>query len=160
MQKKYSLPRTGPIPRHALGIDRDHFLSKVKKTDSCWLWSAGTVQGYGAFWDGKMMARANRVSYSLFVGPVEGEFALHKCNNRLCVNPAHLYLGDHAQNMKDMASSGVKKGEKNQRAVLKENQVRLIRESNEKQIAMARAFGVSPQAVNSIKKGRTWSWLR
>lgn len=75
----------------------ERFWSKVKKTETCWLWTGGlTDTGYGQFFpSGRRQVRAHRFAYELLVGPVpEGLFLDHVkargCRNRHCVNPAHL----------------------------------------------------------------------
>lgn len=68
------------------------FWSKVKKTPNCWEWTAGkNKDGYGYFrYNGKLQ-RAHRIIYEKFVGKLEdGKVIDHICNNRSCVNPAHL----------------------------------------------------------------------
>jgi len=58
--------------------------------------------------------RAHRVSYALYVGPISKDLKiLHKCNNSKCVNPDHLYMGTHADNMRDLRDAGSLKGENN-----------------------------------------------
>lgn len=82
----------------------DRFWSKVTKTDGCWVWAASRGrQGYGHFdLDGKI-EKAHRVAYQLVLGPIpDGAFILHSCDNPPCVNPAHLRVGTHVDNMRDM----------------------------------------------------------
>lgn len=84
------------------------FMSKVEKTDTCWNWKASCHKiGYGDFRVGKNMRRAHRVSYTLFVGEIpDNKKVLHKCDNRRCVNPDHLFLGTQKDNMIDMIKKG------------------------------------------------------
>lgn len=74
----------------------------------CWLWlGRPTPRGYGhQRWDGKMM-RAHRVAWLISIGPIPtGLFVLHHCDNPPCVNPAHLWLGTHDDNMRDRQEKG------------------------------------------------------
>lgn len=89
----------------------ERFWSKVEKreSDECWPWMGG---GYGDGYGGFMIAGlgcigAHRVAYALTNGTTpDGVFVLHRCDNRRCCNPAHLFLGDHSANMEDMANKG------------------------------------------------------
>lgn len=86
----------------------------VEKQDGCWLWSGTTnADGYGLIRDGEKMVLAHRVALrlKLRLDDFEG-FACHTCDNRRCVNPDHLYIGTHEDNMRDMAVANSGSGSK------------------------------------------------
>jgi len=92
----------------------ERFWAKVNKDapNGCWEWhSSLTGGGYGAFFvhhpDKREIVRAHRFSWELANGSIpNGLWVLHKCDNRICVNPDHLFLGNRSDNMIDCARKG------------------------------------------------------
>jgi hypothetical protein len=87
----------------------ERFWAKVEKTPTCWLWTgAKTKHGYGLVSYGARSRRASRISWYLQHGvlPGAGQCVCHSCDNPSCVNPAHLWLGSQADNMRDMTCKG------------------------------------------------------
>ena len=90
----------------------ERFWARVKKTEECWIWTGNIARGYGQIsqkvngsW---RIRRAHRISFEMASGqPIpEGMEVMHSCDNPSCVNPAHLSLGTHFDNMRDMAAKG------------------------------------------------------
>lgn len=79
----------------------------VEPNSGCWLWTRSVSMGYGKLWWDKKHQRAHRVSWELHNGAIpDGMLVLHKCDTPPCINPAHLFLGTHADNAADKIAKG------------------------------------------------------
>jgi hypothetical protein len=140
------------------------FLKRVdmRGKNECWEWLASRNTGYGQWHANGTMELTHRASYRLFVGPVpEGMFVCHKCDNPICVNPDHLFLGTQTDNMRDMWAKkrerpGRPKGEQHGMAKLTADIVKQIRESQDTGLAAAARFGVSHTTVSDIRLRKIW----
>ena len=151
------------------------FWEKVDESggkDACWPWTAYRAQsGYGHFHlitgpgEGRDY-RAHRVAYMLANGELpDAATVCHSCDNRPCCNPAHLWTGTQADNMRDCCEKGRQRtvgrpGESNPRAKLDWEQVRDIRKrhaANEATgLQLAAEYGMAPSSVRAILAGRVW----
>jgi hypothetical protein len=148
-------------------VDKDGPVHPVLGTQ-CWVWFGyKNGGGYGMFkLDGKFEL-VHRYSFRLHCGGIpDGMHILHRCDNRQCVNPDHLFVGTHADNMKDRDTKRRQAyGERNCKAILSEEQVLEIRKRYvvgcEKNGAhpLARELGVSPSAIYNIVSGVNWRYL-
>lgn len=95
----------------------------------------------------------------------KGMFVCHTCDNPHCINPDHLFLGTHMDNMRDMVQKGRAFhaiGEHNGRHKLTKEGVIQIKEllNTVKNCSeLARQFGVAPKTINDIKLGKKWGWI-
>lgn len=126
----------------------------------CWTWT-GHIEGngYGRFSLDGRSTWAHRAAYLLFVGPIPaGNDVCHTCDNRPCVNPAHLFPGTRTVNMADAAAKGrTTQGERSPLAKLTLEQVRAIKASQEIGTVVARRLGVSARLVQRIRRGERWA---
>lgn len=140
-------------------------MSHVRKTDTCWEWTAHIdKKGYGRFGIDRRARKANRVAWMLFRGPIPAGFHVcHSCDNRKCVRPDHLWLGTNAQNNADMMSKSRWRpflGSEHGRAKLRESDVVEIRNKylsgGITYMEIAKMFGVSKSVIGTIIRRANW----
>lgn len=145
----------------------DRLWNRTDRTSQCWIWT-GPIRkdGYAHIYlDGKMML-VHRLAWILTNGSIpDGLFVCHKCDNRACINPAHLFLGTHLDNMRDMAEKGRAvpsycNGERNGQSKLTIEQVveirRLRKETSLTLRSIAKKFGVGPMQIHRIANDQNW----
>ena len=132
---------------------------RVNPSNGCHEWTGTLKQnGYGFVTQNGKRLLAHRAAMINAGYDVEGWHVLHKCNNRKCVNPEHLYLGTHEENMEDMAADGSKKGERHHNCQLSDADVmrcfelRYVERKRVKDIAAL--YGLSPKYVSALLSGK------
>ena len=141
----------------------ERFWPKVDRRgpDECWEWQGAKASvGYGAIYDrdgSRLKLYSHRVAWEFAHGCIPvGLFVLHRCDNPSCVNPAHLFLGTHGDNMRDRKEKGRNAhGDRHGRTKIPDIAISDIRASTESQAAIARRFGVDKTTIFDIKSGRT-----
>lgn len=143
--------------------DLERFERYIDKAGVCWQWRGAFWRrtGYGMFTYQCKTESAHRASYLLHVGKIPaGMFVLHRCDNRLCVNPEHLWLGTQQDNMRDRSEKGRRaQGVANGQSKLDEAAVREIR-SSKKTKELADKYGVHRTLIQQIRRGKGWSHIR
>lgn len=151
----------------------ERFFWKVRKTNGCWLWTAGRRgDGYGQFYVSGKAVGAHRFSWLLHFGVIpDGLCVCHTCDNPPCVNPDHLFIGTVRDNFDDMVSKGRNnilepprlRGSKNSQAKLTEEIARDILSRDYSGYGsvtrVAREFGVTRESIWNIRKRLTWQHI-
>ena len=169
-------PRQVFCSRHCSGlftIKRNHvsvpieirFMRHVTRTATCWIWTgARDRDGYGCYDLEGHHTRAHRVSWRIYHGEIpSGLWVLHHCDNPCCVNPEHLFLGTHLDNMRDMVSKGRAHrqfGEECNFSKLKADDIPYILRLRARGLTyceIAQMLGVRWQSIYAIMSGRSWS---
>lgn len=144
------------------------FWEKVAITadiNRCWLWEpSADRETYGSFAYRGKMDLAHRVAWMLTHGRTPKKVVRHTCDNRCCVNPNHLLEGSSKNNSEDMvARHRQSKGEDRHNSKLNSIMVRLIRghvACGKRQVEVAKMFGVTPNVICRVIKGRAWQHVQ
>ena len=150
------------MPASRPTVDRFHEKYAIDPDTGCWNWTAAVSRGYGYVTRqrGKPV-RAHRFAYEHFVCEIpDGMMVLHSCHNALCVNPAHLHLGTHAENMAEMRAAGrghtprpVPKSVRPYRYTTPEQRAGILEmlQRGEKILRIAQRFGVDRKTVRNLR---------
>ncbi len=148
------------------------FLAKINiDQNGCWNWvGAHDLKGYGQVKIRRLhktVLLAHRISYQHYIGDIsKNMYICHKCDNPQCVNPEHLFVGTHQDNMDDMISKGRYKhpnvkGTKNPKSKLTEQDVyqiiKLLPIYTNKDIG--NKFNVSHSTISCIRRGKVWTHI-
>lgn len=127
---------------------------------------APNSRGYVSSMLGGQRIGAHRAAYRHFYGDIpSGMVVMHKCDNRLCINPVHLALGTYKENSMDMVRKGrVSRGEHKPNSRLTRNGVIRIRHISKTQglpqSKIAEMFGVSRRTIGKVLSGETWRHVK
>lgn len=128
--------------------------------NGCIEWTGLTTVGYGYTTFGPKPTYTHRLAYALHHGIALSKlagFVCHRCDNRLCINPDHLFLGTAQDNIADKVAKGRQtKGEAVHSARLTADQVRLIRVDKRSPTQIAATYGVGPKTIEAVRQRRTW----
>jgi hypothetical protein len=147
----------------------------IKNENDCWGWKAGLHNtGYARMkLNKKDSILIHRFSWQIHFGQIpKNLFVLHKCDNRICSNPDHLFLGTKLDNMRDCAKKGriirpiisyftlhpeiIPLGEKHHSAKLTEQDVRDIRNSKERPSTLFKKYKISRTVLWEIRTKKIW----
>lgn len=157
--------------RRSIEQVKEQFLEKVlmEPNTGCWYWLGPiTVQGYASVKSKYNFGFCNgsRLSYYLFKGEFDTKkLALHHCDNPRCVNPDHLYIGDHKDNSNDKHRrhrDSPRKGELNGRSKLSNDQIIEIRNRYKRKsekdnaVEIAKDYGVTSSMIYFVVKNLNW----
>ena len=151
---------------------KQRFAGKISigHPNGCWEWQGAKRHGYGAIKVDGTQRQSHRVSYEINVGPIpeingyHGTCVCHKCDNRGCVNPDHLFLGTNAENLYDMKKKNRQaKGVHHGNAVLNESDVLKIRaeysNGGVSQAGLGEKYNVSSSLINYIVNRKMWKHI-
>lgn len=142
------------------------FWSRVQRglPNECWMWTGAVhTNGYGQFHISKKYFLAHRVAWELVNGGIpDGMDVLHHCDNTVCVNTNHLFLGDQAMNMADKCAKGRQSRSRGENAGgvkltwPQVEEIRARRALGETQKAIASDYGIHPTNIYYITTNKTW----
>ena len=157
--RQYRPRLSGTSGAYAPTVELLYKMVRVDPDSGCHVWTGSpNHNGYGRIGINYRDYLAHRVSYELQIGTIpDGLFVCHKCDNRLCINPEHLFAGTLQDNHADMCSKKRHQfGERQWRAKLTDDDVRAIRSLNKPLGEIAELFGISRSAVSLIRIRKSW----
>lgn len=143
---------------------REDLLSRSAPQGECRVWQgARTGRGYGTIAHNGRSVGTHRLAYELWRGPIpDGLHVCHSCDVRACINPDHLWLGTHVDNMRDRGVKGrcvTPRGESHPSAKMSRAVVGEIRRraaAGERQKSIATKMGFTLSSVGRVVRGETW----
>lgn len=158
-----------PEDQKAVSIARFYASIKPGAPHECWPWTSGhTPKRYGIFsirgrGKERIQFRATRFAVYLHTGkfPDSDQLVCHKCDNPICVNPAHLFVGTPKDNAQDMILKGRDgiRGEKHPKSKLTADMVRQIRAMPGSHASLARRFFVHETIIARVRRRQLWAHI-
>ena len=139
-----------------------------RQDHQCWPWTGSRMVrgGYGQLNDKGRLLKAHRLSWELHFGAIPDDLLIrHMCHNPKCCNPSHLLPGTLKDNHLDMQKANrmyvpeARRGEHNCQAVLTEDNVRFIRQSDMRGVDLAKRFNVTKFLISRIRSGKSWKHI-
>ena len=136
-------------------------LSIPEPNSGCWLWLGSVFRkGYGKIKIDGVTYQAHRIAWAERHGPISCEqYVCHKCDVSSCINPDHLWIGGHADNMADMTRKKRRLGGNAKRRKLSREDAQTILDSKEAGIILAQRFNVASSTISMIRTRRIWEHL-
>lgn len=148
--------KASPKGRHGTPAERFWHFAQPGEPDGCWEWQGNRDKdGYGTLRTSLSLIRAHRVSYEIHKGGVPANLVVrHTCHNPSCVNPAHLLLGTHQDNVNDKMLAGrCPRNEDHPNCKFSDEVVEAVRSSSGPAHAVGALFQMSPSHVRNIRRG-------
>lgn len=152
--------------RNRESVTWEHLLSKstLNPKTSCIEWNQSTSTGYGVLQYKGKVVRTHRISYELNIGPIpDGLFVCHHCDNRICINPNHLFIGTQLDNIRDMIAKGrgsPHRGEASGTSIFTESDVLHIRKTYKGRYGeckqLMKKYGVSKSTILAVMNRTSW----
>lgn len=158
-QKYCSQSCSGKANNRIAGDPMERFPKYYKKVESgCWEWIGNLHKnGYGFFNHKNEKPKAHRFSYAMYKGLLHPKMSVcHKCDNPKCVNPDHLFLGTHDDNMKDMAKKARSSHGRSWNSKLTLEKASAIKRDLRPRKEVAAEYGVSVVTVCRIQNNQIW----
>jgi hypothetical protein len=140
---------------------KDRFFQKVHgaQTVECWIWDGAiSDSGYGWISYDKSQITVHRASYIMYYGPIpENKIVLHKCDNRRCVSPYHLYAGTYSDNMLDRSERNHKSFDFNRDSQFTQSDSLVMKNLKEQGFtyeSIGKVYGVTGHTISDIVNGR------
>lgn len=144
-------------PRKPLSLKKILYRNILPESNEkgCWLYTKLIMKGCGHINIKGIKVPAHRISYEIHNGEIpKGMYICHKCDVRACVNPEHLFIGTHQDNMNDKVKKNRAGRKLNYQQVINIKKRLLTGDSD---LSISKEFNVNRQTINKIKLNQSWS---